>query len=58
MQTLYRIVEVAEQCILAEGMTSELQAREQLNLIQLDYPNTQLEIETYTRIDPAVASKT
>ena len=58
MQTLYRIVDITTQETLAQGIPTQALAQEQLELLELDYPHCFLEIESYTLIDPAVASKT
>lgn len=55
MQALYRIVDIDSQETLAEGMVTETQAREQLVLLQLDYPHCVLEIESYLRSKPSHA---
>lgn len=44
----YRIYDVTDDEILAEGIPSEEQAREALALLQLNYPHNQLELEVRT----------
>ena len=50
MVTYYRIIDRLE-CgqILAESIPTQEQAQEVLHFLQLDFPEAELEIETYTK---------
>ena len=47
MQTVYRIIDLSTNSIVAEGMT-HAQAQQTLKFYQLDYPSHTFEIESYT----------
>ena len=47
MQTLYRIIDLDDDSIVASGIPTPQQARITLVQYQLDYPNTAFEIDTY-----------
>jgi len=49
MITLYRIYDHTDRETLADGITDDSQAYETLQLYQLQYPDHELEIETYTK---------
>ena len=47
-QTHYRIVDLETDAIVAQGIAEYAQAHEIAAMYQLDYPNTDFEIQSYT----------
>lgn len=50
-QTLYRLYDHTDRNTLANAIPTLDQAQAVLRLLQLEYPNNTIEIETYTRHD-------
>ena len=48
-QTLYRLYDHTDRNTLANAIPTLDQAQAVLRLLQLEYPNNNIEIETYTR---------
>ena len=49
MITVYRIYDHTDQRILADGIGDYEQAYTALGFLKLDYPDNEIELETYTR---------
>ena len=49
MITLYRIYDATDNEILADGISDYAQAQETIELYRLQYPQNELEVETYTK---------